>query len=94
MTLYVSEVFGPTVQGEGPEMWWRPGKDDQHQQQRVGMNFTGDRRPAQQGRRSARQSADDDVLWCRPLQKNSVYHSVAQQGRERQPGRQRIDKNQ
>ncbi len=73
-----------------PEVRRRPGEDDQEQQQRMRIGGTGDRRPAEHGRRRAGCTADDDVLRRHVLEPHGVEHRVADQRQERQHGRQRI----
>ncbi len=69
----------------------RPEEDDQEQEQRLRAKLAGDRRPSQHRRHGAGCAADDDVLRRGRLQQHRVDDRVADEGRERQPHRQRVD---
>ena len=84
-------VFLAAVNCQGPEMWWRPGKNDQHQKQRVAVDFTGYSRPAQQGRGRAGKPADNNILRRGALQEHGIDERVAQQRCQGKPRGQRID---
>ena len=72
-------VFLAAVDRQRPEMRRRPGKDNQHQQQRVAVNFAGHGGPAQQGRRRTGQAADHNILRRGPLQEHGVNKGIADQ---------------
>ena len=82
------------VNGQRPEVRRRPGEDDQHQQQRLGGDLAGYRDPAEQGRCSAGQAADDDVLRRGALEKAGIDHRVTDQRGQRQPGGEGIGEGQ
>ncbi|MNV92678.1 hypothetical protein D3C71_1872980 [compost metagenome] len=87
-------VFLLAVDGQGPEVWWGPGKNDQHQQQGLGADMAADRHPAQQRRGGASQATDDDVLRRGALEKAGVEHRIAEQGSQCQPGSEGVGEHQ
>jgi hypothetical protein len=64
---YVAKTLEPVIHEVGPEMRRCPRKDDQEQQQRIGIDHARDRGPAEHRRRRAGRAADDDVLRRRAL---------------------------
>ena len=83
-------VIFTAINGQRPEMGRRPDEDDQEQQQRVCVDLAGHSHPAQHGRCRARSTTDHDVLRRRPLEVQGVDQRVADQGRQRQPGGERV----
>ncbi len=79
------------VQRQRPEMRRRPDENDQEQQQRFRRDVVGHRGPAEHRRHRARRAADDDILRRGGLEQHRVDDRVADERRQRQPHRQRID---
>ena len=79
------------VQGQRPEMWRRPHKDDEEEQPGLGRHGVGDGSPTQHRRHGAGGAADDDVLRGVGLEEDGVDDGVTDEGRQRQPHGQRID---
>ncbi|MNH16476.1 hypothetical protein D3C79_761200 [compost metagenome] len=82
------------VNGQGPEVWRRPGEDDQHQQQGLGTDLATYCHPAKQRRGRACKATDNDVLRRRTLEKAGVEHRIAEQGGKRQPGGKGVGEHQ
>ncbi len=84
-------VLELAIERERPEMRWRPGENDQEQQQCLIRDVARHRRPAQHRRHRARGAADHDVLRRHRLQHDGVDDRVADEGSKRKPHRQCID---
>ena len=78
------------VQRQRPEVRRGPGKNDQHQQQRLGRHLAGHRSPAQQRRHGAGQSTNDDVLRRQRLEDDGVDHCIANEGGQGEPHGERV----
>ncbi|MNZ49812.1 hypothetical protein D3C78_675900 [compost metagenome] len=82
------------VNGQRPKMRWRPGENDQYQQQRLSADMAADRHPAQQRWRCAGQPPDHNVLRRRPFEKPGVDHRVAEQRSKGQPSSEGVGEHQ
>ena len=80
------------VERERPEVRRRPQEDDQAEDQRLGADVAADRRPAEHRRHRPRRAADDDVLRRQRLEQHRVDDGIADERGERQPHRQRVDR--
>ena len=76
-----------------PEMWRRPGKNDQEQQQRVGVQAVAHGSPAEHRRRRARGPADHDILRRGAFQEHGIDHAITNQRDERQKSGQCVHEN-
>ena len=79
-------ILLPAMDGQSPEVRRRPGKNNQHQQQPVSIDLTGDGGPAQQRGCSACKASDNNVLGGRPLQEHRIDHGISQQRCKSKPG--------
>ena len=86
-------VFVAPVAGQRPEVGRRPQEDDEEQGQGRQADAVGHRGPAEHRRHRPGGATDDDVHGRGRLQDDGVDDGVAQEGGQREPHGERVDRH-